>query len=156
MSDITDLEKRINSALDRISKGIEARPSAPADPQLAPASDTENLLEELEIERATNERLIAGREKYAGQIERLETRMTRLTERLHEIDSENKRLQNVVAALRENNDALRKANAQHRDGSDVAVKALEAQVAEITAARAADLAEIDDVLSELQPLLKEA
>lgn len=153
MSDITDLEKRINSALDRIAQGIEARGAAAASET---AGATENLLEELEIERATNERLIAGREKYAGQIERLETRLTRLTERLNDIDVENKRLQNVVEALRSNNEALRAANAEHRDGSDVAVKSLEAEVADIRAARAADLAEIDDVLSELQPLLKEA
>lgn len=153
MSDITDLEKRINAALDRIAKGIETRGSAvDADA----AAKQESLLEELEIERATNERLITGREKYAGQIERLETRMARLNERLNEIGAENERLQSVIAALRDNNDALRAANAEHRDGSDDAVKALEAEVSQLRAARAADLAEIDDVLSELQPLLKEA
>jgi hypothetical protein len=69
MSDISELERRITDALDRISKGIEARPAVVSDD-----AGGEDLLEELEVERATNERLIAAKEKHSGQMERLETR----------------------------------------------------------------------------------
>ena len=63
MSDIAELERRINTALDRIAKGIETRGDASATDAAKIATEHAALLEELEVERATNERLIAGREK---------------------------------------------------------------------------------------------
>ena len=151
MSDISELERRITDALDRISKGIEARPAVVSDD-----AGGEDLLEELEVERATNERLIAAKEKHSGQMERLETRVQRLSDKLAEREADNARLAAMIDTLRENNAALRAANSDHQDASNTSLEALETELADLRAARAADLAEIDDVLAEMQPLLKEA
>ncbi|GFE66686.1 hypothetical protein [Litoreibacter roseus] len=154
MADLSQLEQRITQALDKIAAGVEAGLNKPApDPASVSLSD---LTEELEIERATNERLVAGREKTTAQIERLDIRVERLTKRLEAADTENKRLEAVIEALSENNSALREANAAHQPADVVVDASLSAQLADLKASRKADLDELDDILAELAPLVKEA
>lgn len=148
MSDITELESRITAALDRIAWTVENAPAQAASAP-TPAEPDPDLVEDLEIERATNERLVASREKHVARIERLETKVLRLTDRLENLGAENKRLHSVVAALGENNDALRAGNGDADAG-------LAAQLEHLKTARAADLAELDDIMAELAPNLKEA
>lgn len=147
MAEISELEQRINAALDAISKGIEAKEAAMADASSVMEGDAD-LQEELEIERATNARLVSSREKHVARIERLETRVARLTERLAATEQENKRLEDVVDALHENNAQLRSGM-----GAD---ESLTAELKQMRAARAADRAELDDILAEMAPIVKEA
>lgn len=152
MAEISELETRITAALDRIAKGIENRPA----PIAVPEEPDTDLVEELEVERATNARLVASREKYVAQIERMETRVARLTDRLEEIELENRRMKQVIGGLRENNTALRAANADHQGAGEAINAALAAELDDLKAARAADIAEMDEILAELEPLVKEA
>ncbi|SFR51394.1 hypothetical protein [Litoreibacter janthinus] len=148
MTDVTELEQRIITALDRIAYSADQIASAPA----APDAD---LVEELEIERDTNARLVEAGQQSLARMERLETRVARLTDRLEFLDAENKRLQAVMGALRETNKQLRTANAEHQ-GADTAINtALETENAALHAARAADLAEMEEILSDIAPLVKE-
>jgi chromosome segregation ATPase len=155
MSDIAELEGRIAAALDRIAWQVESQPAASgaAPAQAAPDGD---LVEELEVERATNARLVASREKHVARIERLETRVLRLTDRLQSAEVENKRLEAVIAQLGENNDALRAANAAHQGAADAADAGAAAQLADLKSLRAKDLEDMDEIMAELAPLVKEA
>lgn len=156
MSDIPELENRISAALDRIAWSIENTPNtAEAAPAVQAAPDAD-LVEELEVERATNAKLVAAKEQQAGQLQRLEVRVARLTERLEAADLENRRLENVIEALGDNNDALRLANTNFEPAGAAANEGLDAQLAHLKAARAKDLAELTEIMAEVGPALKEA
>lgn len=153
MSDIAQLEGRITAALDRIAWSIENTPATQAP---APQSDTSDLAEELEVERATNARLVASKAEGAARIERLDIRVERLTDRLEAAEKENTRLRNVISALGENNKALREANSVHQDAALTADAGVAAQLADLQAARANDIAQLDEIMAELAPIVKEA
>lgn len=155
MSDISELEGRLAAALDRIAWQVESQPAATGAPAPIAAPDGD-LVEELEVERATNARLVASREKHVARIERLETRVLRLTDRLKGAEEENARLETVVGVLGENNDALRAANAAHQGAGDTADAGAAAQLADLKVQRSKDLQEVDDIMAELAPLVKEA
>ena len=148
MTDVTELEQRIITALDRIAYSADQIASAPA----APDAD---MLEELEIERDTNARLVEAGQQNLARMERMETRLTRLTDRLEVMDTENKRLHAVMDALRETNKQLRAANTEHQTADASINTALEIENDALQAARTADLAELDDILSDIAPLVKE-
>lgn len=148
MTNVTDLEQRIITALDRIAYSADAIASAPA----APDAD---LVEDLGIERDTNKRLVEAGQQSLARVERLETRVARLTDRLEFMDGENKRLQAVMGALRDTNKLLRAANSEHQGAEASINTSLEAENEALTAARAADLAELDDILGEIAPLVQE-
>ena len=155
MSDINELESRITAALDRIAWSVEngiEQPDAAA--TLLPAGN-DDLAEELEIERATSQKLSAAREQQAAQIERLEIRVTRLTERLEQTETENKRLENVIQTLSDNNTALRDANAAYQGDANAAEAGAVAQLEHIRALRDADRSELNDIMAELAPIVKE-
>lgn len=156
MSEIPELENRISAALDRIAWSIENTANAADAAPAATAAPDADLVEELEIERATNAKLVAAKEQQAGQLQRLEVRVARLTERLEAADIENRRLENVVEALGSNNDALRLANTSFEPAGTTATEGLDAQLAHLKAARAKDLAELTEIMAEVGPTLKEA
>lgn len=149
MADLDELEQRIVSAMDRIAYSVDTIASAPA----APDAD---LVEELEIERDTNARLVEAGQQSLARMERLETRVARLTDRLEFLDTENKRLQAVMGALRDTNKQLRMANAASDAAPDAVQTALQAENDALQAARTADLAELDEIIADIAPLVKEA
>lgn len=153
MADIVELERRITAALDEIAKSIAERPATGQTEAIGADAD---LQEELEIERATNARLVSSREKHVARIERLETRVIRLSERLEALGTENKRLLDVIEALRSNNAALRAANADYQDASGAVNTALAAELDHLKAANTAQRNELEEILAELGPMMKEA
>ncbi|MFY0691830.1 MAG: hypothetical protein JXR14_07910 [Paracoccaceae bacterium] len=118
------------------------------------AAETE-LRAELEGARQTNEELISSAQKRKTRIERLERRVNRMSRRLEAATMENLRLQGLVDALRENNDALR-AGDTDADDSMTVDEAMEDELADLRARRSADLTELDEIMAELAPLVKEA
>lgn len=149
MPNVEELESRIVSALDRVKASTEILLELPTEP------DSE-LIEELEVERATNARLVETGQKNIARIERLETRLARLADRLETLDQENKRLNTLLGQMQDNNTALRAANADHIGDETLVNKALETENQALQASRAADLAELDDILAEITPLVKES
>jgi DNA repair exonuclease SbcCD ATPase subunit len=159
MSDISELESRITAALDRIAWSVENGLDQPANtptavPAPAPSGDGD-LAEELEIERATNQKLSAASAENMAQIERLEVRVSRLADKLEQTETENKRLENVIETLSQNNDALREANAAYQGDADSADAGAKAQLDHLRALRDADRGELDDIMAELAPIVKE-
>lgn len=155
MSDIAELERRITAALDRASKALERLGAASGD-----SGDAEALRAELEAERVANqqleERVRAIKDKQETMIARLEGEVSRLREALTARDGEVQRMRSVNDELRASNKALREANAKGLPDADMVNSAMVAELEGLRAQRAAERAEIDEVLATLEPLLKEA
>ena len=152
MSDIAELERRVSSALDRIGAALE---------RIEPPPQTgEDLAAALEAERVANAqleaRVAAIKQKQETQVAALEKEVTGLREALQTRDREVQRLRRVNTELRESNTALREANAEGLADAHLINKSMMAEVESLRSAATANRADIDEVLSTLEPLLKEA
>lgn len=164
MSDVTELQNRIAAALDRIGRGAEAlasRQATPAEPSGEAASDAEvaALKEALEAEKMANAqleaRVTAIREKQDGMLAQLEARVARLTARADSAETEVDRLRKVNQQLRENNEALRAANAEGLADAHLINKSMQAELEALRTLRETDRSELDAIIGELTPLVEE-
>ena len=126
MNDMSDLESRILSALDR----------------------TETALDRIGPDAADESR--------DGVIEGPEADVTRLQEALMARDALLQQMRAVNRHLRESNAALRAANAQGLVQPDLLNFALEGELASLRVNRDVEKTEIEDILATLEPVLKEA
>ena len=154
MSTISDVEQRLGRALDRIARSAEVlgRAEPAADP-----GELESLRSQLEAERARNaqlsERVNAVRQRQESSFATLERRVARMTEQLD--------LQSLeMLRLKKANTKLIEANRQLREGTEAMViepstinRALAAELEALRAERAAEMAEMEDVLGELKPMI---
>lgn len=160
MSDITEYERRIAAALERIGHGVEtlAQPVAAA-PEPAPAGDGEvtALREALESERAANaqlvERVRAIKEKQDSTIGALERRVAKLTAQLEAGGLDSAKLRRANSQLSDASQALREAMAAGLPEPHLINKAMLAELEALRALRASDAAEMEDILAELKPFL---
>ena len=157
MSDISELERRITAALDRAGQAMDRLGVGGGGEDAAKAAA---LAEELEAERVANaqleERVRAIKEKQETTVAGLEAQVARLKEQLASRDGELTRLKAVGDDLRKSNSALREANASALPDGDLVNASLKSALDAEKAARAADRAEIEDILASLEPVLKEA
>lgn len=154
---VGELERRLAVALDRIARGLDrmaaAAPAARPDPEVA------RLREALEAERAEKaqlaERVKAIKERQETHVGQLERRLSRLTEQADVQGLELQRLKKALIQLREANRLLREA--QEAGVADPAAinRSLQAEVEALRAARTAEIAELDEILAELRPLVGE-
>jgi predicted nucleic acid-binding Zn-ribbon protein len=155
MSDITELERRLTAAMDRIARGIDAI-GAPggADPEEMAA-----LKQALEDEKLANAQLeeriktLHTREEQATGTLRAELDQTR--DALTQLDAELQRLRKASDQLRENVARLREANAAGVAEPHLINKAMLAELEALRAARAVDVAEADAIKAVMMPLLSE-
>ena len=153
MSNISDFERRITTALDRASQAMD---------QLSAGGegDTTALTAELEAERVANqqleERVRAIKEKQETMVAGLEEDVARLREALKARDAEVQQMRSVNQNLRDSNAALREANAQGLAEPELVNTAMVTELESLRAARDAERAEIEDILATLEPVLKEA
>jgi len=153
MSDISDLERRITSALDRATKALEQL-------SLGSTESGPDLSAELEAERVANrqleERVRAIKEKQETTVAALEREVSDLKDALAARDGEVQQMRSVNAALRDTNKALREANAKGLPEPELIDQAMSNELESLRVARAAQQAEIDEILATLEPVLKEA
>ncbi|SFS12902.1 hypothetical protein [Yoonia litorea] len=152
MSDINSLENRITAALDRISRGLDARPQNGG-------GDVEALQAALENERRNNaeltERVRLLKERQDGQVAALSDRVETQRSQLGALDAQ-------LQTLRASNEQLREMNARLREtvtaglAPDLQEAAIAVEVRAMEAQRAADIAEMDAIIAELKPLIAEA
>ena len=153
MNDITDFERRITTALDRAQQALE---------QLSAGDGGDNsaLAAELEAERVANqqleERVRAIKEKQETTVARLEDEVASLRGALEARDAEVQQMRSVNDALRASNATLRDANAQGLADAGLVNAAMTSELDALRAERAADRAEIEEILATLEPVLKEA
>ena len=156
MTEITELQARITAALDRIGAGLEglgpARPDA--------GEDVARLTEALEEERTANaqleERVRTIKEKQDGTVEVLAGEVERLRALLATEEEAVSRLSRVNADLRANNTALREAIQRGVAEPHLVNKSMMVELEALRTAQAADRAELDAVLGELNALVADA
>lgn len=177
MSEISELERRITAALDRIARDVdvlaqrpagdgasnaagnvadvEAAEGVAADP-VAVAADPE-LTQKLEDERLANaqlqERLKSLRLKLDKKDSEAERGQRDLKSALAEMDGVVQALKKTSEQLRDSVETLRTANEAGVADSDAINAALAAELAALKAERAAEVAESGAILTALEPLL---
>ena len=156
MSQIEELQGRINAAMNRIGAGGEALASREPE-QSAPDPA---VLEQLEEEKLANaqlqERLKSIKTKHGAQIEQLTADLAVQTQAMARLDMDLQRLRQSNEQLRDSNAALRKANEEGVGEPHLINKAMLAELEALRATHAADAAESSAVLSRLEPLLAAA
>ncbi|MGB5871017.1 MAG: hypothetical protein WBH04_12520 [Albidovulum sp.] len=170
MNDISELERRILYALERINQGASAlaegggRVIAPvaAAPMAGAGADTaevEALHAELEAERLANaqltERVRAIKDKQETMVTVLEKKVARLTEQLDGSGAELQRLRRLNAELIETNQALSDAAREGIASPELLNQSLLTEIEAMRASRAAEMAEMEEVMAELKPLIGE-
>ncbi len=160
MSDISELERRITAALDRAGQAMDRLAASSSSEPSESHGDDANLAAELEAERMANaqleERVRAIKEKQETNVTGLEAEVTRLRGSVESRDGELQRMKSVNAELRASNQALREANANGLADPHLVNKSMMSELESLRASRAADRAELDDILATLEPALKEA
>lgn len=158
MTDVTALEQRITNALDRIGNGLGRLGQAMPDPVSADPDEVAALQEALEGERIANaqleERVKAIKEKQESFVHTLEAEVTNLRQLLAERNSAVEQLKSVNGALRENNKALREANAHGIGDADLVNNGMLAELDALRKTQESDRAELDSILVELKPLVE--
>lgn len=166
MSELTELERRIRAALERIARATEAQaqaqarspaPQAEAGPE---QPDTEAALREaLEAERTANaqlaERIRAIKERQEASLSQVERKLARANEQLDVQGFELQRLKRANAQLAEANRRLIEAQAAGQPDASAATRALQAELEALRAARKSEVAELEEIMAELRPLAGE-
>lgn len=151
MQDLAELERRISAALSRIAEGLAALPApgasaAAAEPAAASAAEPAADVGELE-------RLRAGLEAEQAASAALQARVDQLTRQLDAQGLEAARLRQTVGSLRESLRALRSGQAEGVADAAAINRALQAEVDAMRAERLSEMAELDGIIAELDPLL---
>lgn len=165
MHDLAELERRISAALARIGSGIEAlhatSPGSP--PDAAPATDAETarLRDELGAERAANAALRAdlAAARAAPPVEAgeaaLRARIDQMTRQLDVQGLEMHRMRKMIVQLRENLRGMRRSQAANVADPEQINRAMMAELEAMRVTRLSEVAELDEILTELTPLIRE-
>ena len=156
MSEITELERRINGAMDRIAAALGAAAPGPA---VDPASEAEiaALKQALEDEKLANsqleERIKALRRKQETQMDTLRADMDSARDVATRLDADLQRLRRTSIQLRESVEKLRAANAEGLADPHLINKAMMAELDALRAERAVEAAEAEAMAALIAPLL---
>ncbi|HQY43367.1 MAG TPA: hypothetical protein PK450_04235 [Paracoccaceae bacterium] len=166
MDDVTELERRIMYALERIGTAVDQWPEAgfgssavAATPVGETSIELDVLKAELEAERSANaqltERVRAIKDKQENMVSALERKAARLGEQLDQLGAELQRQRRLNADLTHVNQALSDAARGGLSDPSLLNQALSTEVEALRAARASEMAEVAEILSELKPLIGE-
>ncbi len=168
MGDITELERRITAALDRISTGLDGLEApAPAGPdpemvaklQMAETRAAE-LAQALSDEKLANaqleERMKTVLEKAERHTSAMDIQASEQQQTTAKLDGDLQRLRRASEDLRASNISLRDALEQGLSDPHLINKAMLAELETLRATRAVEIAQADAVLAALEPLVKRA
>ncbi|WP_093992118.1 hypothetical protein [Flavimaricola marinus] len=161
MNDIIELEGRIAAALGRIRRQVEAMSPTRTDADDADKSAetiaalTARLDEERTVNAQLEERVRALKDRQDGRLSELEAQAEAGTKRLADLDTELQRLQAVNTELRAVASEMRRALQDEVADPELVNRAAIAELDAVSAARDADRAEVEAILSELAPLIGE-
>jgi hypothetical protein len=161
MSDIDAMQSRIMAALDRIGQGLDGL-SAVGD-----AAEADGLRQQIDDEKLANAQLEERVKQLGSRAREAEAALAAVdgadstkadedaarVKALKRIDGEMQSLRHANQQLRENNAALRAANANGVAEPHLINKAMMAELDGLRAARAADRAEMDVILTELGQIM---
>jgi hypothetical protein len=150
MSEIEELSSRIMSAMDRVAAGLD---------RLAQVDDGEAaaLRQALEDEKQVNaqltERVRVLGERQEQAMATMEAKAAEAAERMMALDTEVQQVRKAQEMLSEACEALREANAAGVGDADLINRAMSAEIDALRAMRRAELAEADQIIAGLMPLL---
>ncbi len=165
MQDITELERRISAALERIGRGLDGisapQGEAPAPQPMAGDSDElASLRAQLEEERTASaqlqERLKGVKDRDLAQTAQLQEKIDRMTRQLDVQGLELQRMRRTTIGLREQ---LRQLREQHASGvtePHLINKAMLTELDALRATRLTEMAELDEIAAALDDHLTEA
>lgn len=174
MTEIAELERRITAALERIGRGLEAMSANPVvaeapDAAIAPVldvvpdtrdADIARLQAALDAERATvaqlQDRLRASRDKDGVVQSQQDSKVDRMTRQLDVQGLELQRMRKTAITLREQLRAMRQAQANGVTEAQLINKAMLAELEALRSTRLSEMAEMDDIIAELTPMITEA
>ena len=164
MSDIDAVQGRIMVALDRIGQGLD---TLSADSGEASSEETEKLRRDLEDEKLANAQLEERVKALRARLQKAEAASKAVAgadagaqdahaEALRRLDADLQALRHANQQLRDNNAALREANATGVVEPHLINKAMMAELEGLRAVRASDRTEVDAVLAELDRVVRAA
>ncbi|WP_439142557.1 hypothetical protein [Planktotalea sp.] len=186
MSDITELERRITAALDRIGTGLDGLEApAPAGPDpaemqnsldiaaarveelekelsdlKAASADMDALKQSLSDEKLANaqleERMKSVRDTADRHASAMDIQALEQQKATAKLDSDLQRLRRAAEDLRASNLSLRNAMQDGLSEPHLINKAMLAELETLRATRAVEMAQADAVLAALDPLVKRA
>ena len=167
MIELPQLETRITAALDRIKTGLGVLSTlAPAPEDNGDGVQTEaldaqvaELGSKLDEEQTANaqleDRVKRLRERQDGKLAKLESSVSTARASATRMDRELQHLRQVNAELRDINVQLRVAVSAGVSEPQLVNKAMLVELEALRATRAADAAEMDSILQELTPIIKQ-
>ena len=157
MSDMSELEARLADALNRIDAAAARLPDPTAAQALAEVAAS--LESQLDEERTTNAQLL---ERVKALKDRQETQVSQLEKSLAAAKTAeatrnviHQKLKNSVEELRDQIARLTEANRAMVGDPHLVNTAMMAELEAMRATRRADVAEVEDILAQLQPHLEE-
>lgn len=164
MSDISVLERRVRAALERIAASVDEMPfaseatAAPSVSTSVPVDDAlrRQLEEERTVSAQLEERVRALKERQDSKLSGLEAQVQGQRDQMADYDREMQRLQQANAELRAVAAEMREALMDGVSEPELVNRAVIAELDAIKAAQAADRAEVEAIMSQLGPLMKEA
>lgn len=154
MANILDLQTRIEAAVARIDKGLEGV-SANGRAEAEIAKLTAALEEERSASAQLEERVLSIQAKQTGTVDVLSADVERLRAQLATVEETMARLAKVNAALRTNNAGLREAMSKGVAEPHLINTSMQAELEALRSVQAADRAELDAVLGEINALVAE-
>jgi len=162
MSEITELERRLTAAMERIGQGLEGlseRGAPPAGPESpsgeAEGEDAAKLRQDLEDERLVTaqleERIKALHRKHDDRVAALEDELSKTRKDLKEMGEALEKMKKSEDGLQKEAQALRAAGADA--GGEMINASLSAELDTLRAARAAEKSEAQAIMAALEPLL---
>ena len=152
MTDLSELERRITYALERISKAADQSGG-----DSAALSELKDKLteEQLESERL-RDRIEDLKDSHGAALEALEKKLDKVRAQVARQEHDLAKLRGVNAQLRENNAKLREANAAGLADAGLINSGIGVELDALRTVQAADRAELDAVLEELRPMVEES
>lgn len=160
MSEISEFEVRITAALERIGRAVavaEDRAENGGGAGADAGAGIAELTAELEAERDANaqmeSRVKAIQDKQETHVATLEQEVESLRNQLIDHDRAMQKLRLVNAQLRDNNAALRAANAEGLGDATLIDEGMRSELEALKMSREADVTELDAILSELRSVV---
>jgi len=153
MSEIVELERRIKEAMDRIGAGLDGLGKA------GDSTAVQELTDALEAEKMANaqleERVKALNSGQGERIRELEEQVTGLKAAAMEAKNQMQALRKTNQHLQASLTAIREAAAEGIE-PHMLNQAMMSELEGLRAVRDSDRAELDEILTALKPMLKEA
>ncbi|MDZ4135511.1 MAG: hypothetical protein U1D06_07940 [Paracoccaceae bacterium] len=148
-----------DQAKSEVGKSEVGKTEPAGSPPARPAIEIARLREALEVEKTANaqlqERLRAVKDRDAQTQTQLEARVEKMTGQLDVQGLELQRMRKITIQLREHLRILHEAAAEGLTEPHLINKAMLAELEALRATRHSEVAEMDEILAELAPLIEE-